>query len=588
MFDIKEELKKLPDSPGVYIMHDKDDNIIYVGKAINLKNRVSQYFRKNNNHSDKIKKMVSLVSWFEYIVVENELEALILENNLIKKNMPKYNTLLKDDKTYPYIKLTNEEYPRLTIVRDVKKDGANYYGPFANVKAVNEIIQLLNNTYKLRSCEYKKLPEKGCIYMQLGQCIGPCVNKNNEDYSERVKSVKTFFSGNYSEIIRENKELMKKASEEMEFEKAVKYRDIIKSIEYIFNKQRMTRANDEDIDVISINKIKDYEVVIILFVRDGKIVDRLHYFLDNTAENSLESFIYQYYSTTSFIPKKIVVNEELENSAILSYLSERRGNKVSIIFPKKGKDLNLLKLAEDNAKAVVNQNILKMKNPNEKNKKAIKELKDILKIEKLERIESYDISNTSGSLNVASLVVFDKGEFKKNDYRKFRLMTDGPNDYACMQEVIKRRFTDDKFKVMPDILLIDGGKGQVNAVLEVLNSLGVNITVCGMVKDDNHKTRGIYFNGKEYELKDSFNFVTRIQDETHRFAINYHRKLRSENMVKSILDDIPGVGPVKKKALYENIKNIDDIKEYSIEQLEGIDKIDFRTANNIYEHFHKK
>lgn len=586
MFDIKQELKKLPSSPGVYIMHNVDDDIIYIGKAINLKNRVSQYFRENNNHTEKIKKMVTLVSWFEYIVVENELEALVLENNLIKQNNPKFNTLLKDDKTYPYIKLTNEEYSKLVITRTISKDGANYYGPFANSKAANDMVSFLNELYQLRNCDYKNMPKKSCIYYQMNKCMGPCINdKIKEEYDKNVEGVKEFLSGKYNTIIKEYKTLMNEASNNLEFEKAAKYRDIIKNIDYIFSKQRMTRANDEDIDVITIHNIKDYLVVVLFFIRDGKIIERAHYFLDENCDNNLESFIYQYYQTTSFVPKKILMNQDIDNVSLSQFLSEKRGNNVSIVVPQKGDNMKLIKLSEDNAKAIVNQDILKNKNPEDKNKKAIQELKNILKVEKLDRIESYDISNTAGSLNVASLVVYDSGEFKKNDYRKFRLNTPGPDDYASMQEVIRRRFTDDKFKILPDALFIDGGKGQVNAVLEVLYELNMSMTVCGMVKDDNHRTRGLYFNGEEYTLKSSLNLVTRIQDETHRFAINYHKKLRSENMVKSILDDIPGVGPIKKKELYLYFKDINEIKTATVEELLKINKIDNKTALTIYNYF---
>ena len=586
MFDIKEEVKKLPNSSGVYIMHDKDDTIIYIGKAINLKNRVSSYFRKGANHSEKIKRMVSLVSWFEYIIVENELEALILENNLIKQNMPRFNTLLKDDKTYPYIKLTNEEYPRLVTARRPDKDGI-FYGPFASAKAVSDIINFLNETYNLRTCN--SLPKKSCIYYQMKKCLGPCVNKNiEEEYLKNIGAVKDFFSGHYGNLVKEYKQKMKAASDELDFEKAAKYRDLIQSIDYIFSKQRMTRANDEDLDVVGLYNYENRSVIIIFFVRDGKIVEREHYFLSEDSDNNIASFISQYYQDTSFIPKKILVNEEIEDNTLVEFLSNKRGNNVEIIVPKKGKNLNLIKLTEENAKAVINQNILKTKNSEDKNILAIKELKEILKVESLKRIESYDISNTNGAYPVASMVVCENNNFKKNDYRKFKLSTVGPDDYASMKEVIKRRFTDSNLKdIIPDTLFIDGGRGQVNAVLEALNELGIIITVCGMVKDDKHRTRGLYFNGEEYNLKKSLNFVTRIQDETHRFAIEYHKKLRSENMVKSILDDIEGIGPARKKALHLHFKNIDDIKSASIEELETVDKIDRKTAENIYNYFRK-
>lgn len=587
MFNIKEELKKLPESPGVYIMHNAEDEVIYVGKAINLKNRVSSYFRESTNHSDKIRRMVTLVAWFEYIVTENELEALVLENNLIKENKPKFNTLLKDDKTYPFIKITNEEFPILTVTRKIENDGAKYYGPFANISAVNNIIELLNNSYKIRNCSYKNLPSKSCIYYQMKKCMGPCIDKScKEEYEKSIKEIYEFFSGKYSDLIKKHKELMKEASADMRFEDAAFYRDTIKDIEYIFNKQRITRANDEDIDVISLVSKEENNVVVIIFIRDGKIIERDHFFL---TDDNLETFIYQYYESTSFIPKKIYINKNIENIKLLEdYLLQKQGRSVSILKPQKGKNLGLIKLAEDNCSAVINQSILKEKKKESKDVIAINELKEIIGITEINRIESYDISNTNGVYPVASLVVYEDGNLNKKGYRKFKLSTKGPDDVASMKEVIKRRFTDDKIDKYPDVLFIDGGLNQVHAVKEVLDSLFINIPIIGMVKDDKHRTRGIFFDEKEYSIKKAINFVTRIQDETHRFAIEYHRKLRSDNMLKSILDDIPGIGEVKKKALYEYYKDINKIKDASIEELSSIEKIDKKTAENIYNHFHNE
>jgi excinuclease ABC subunit C len=586
MFDIKEELKKLPSSSGVYIMHDEKDEIIYVGKAINLKNRVSSYFRENINHSDKIKRMVSLIAWFEYIITENELEALVLENNLIKKNKPKFNTLLKDDKTYPFIKITNEEFPIITTCRKIENDSAKYYGPFANVAAVNNVIEFINNTYNIRNCSYKNLPNKSCIYYQMKKCIGPCINKDcKKEYDEIIKEICKFFSGKYQELIKENKKLMENASDEMRFEDAIKYRDIIKNIEYIFNKQRITRANDEDIDVISILSKDNNNVVVILFVRDGKIIERDNFFL---TDDDLESFIYQYYENTSFIPNKIYINKEIENINLLEkYLLEKRGRKVLIQKPLKGKNLDLIKLAEDNCKVVINQNVLKEKKNETKDVVALNEIKEITGLKEIKRIESFDISNTNGAYQVASMVVYENGNLNKKAYRKFKLSTKGPNDIASIKEVIERRFTDNKLGDFPDILFIDGGLGQINATKEILESLKINIPIVGMVKDNKHKTRGIIFEEKEYSIKKSINFVTRIQDETHRFAIEYHRKLRSDNMIKSVLDEIPGVGEIKKKALYEHFKDIESIKNASLEELLNVKKIDKNTAKNIYDYFRK-
>lgn len=600
MFDIQEELKKLPGKPGVYLMHNNRDQIIYVGKAISLKNRVRQYFQGSRTRTAKIEKMVSNIAWFEYIVTDSELEALVLENNLIKEHSPKYNTMLKDDKTYPYIRITTEEeYPRIMKVRQVKRNKSKYFGPYTSGYAVNDTIELLRKIYKIRNCN-KKLPrdigkERPCLYYQIHQCDAPCENYiSTEDYRKNVDVVIAFLHGNYKDTIKDIEAKMKRASEELDFEEAAKYRDLINSIKHVTDKQKITYVDDEDRDVIAMAADGDEGVVALFYIRNGKLLGRDHFHMANISEESnnvvIENFVKQYYTGTPYIPKQIIIEEEFEDMGLIEeWLSTRRGNKVSIIVPQKGDKKNLLMLAKDNAKMVLEKDIEKLKREEARTKGAVDEIAQLLGIEKANRMEAFDISNTSGYQSVASMVVFENGKAKRNDYRKFKLRTvAGPDDYKSMEEVLTRRFTDERFNVYPDIIMMDGGKGQVNVALRVLEELKINIPVCGMVKDDNHRTRGLYYNNEEIMFprnNEAFALVTRIQDEAHRFAITYHKLLRGQAQVKSVLDDIEGIGPARRKALMKHFKDIKKIKNASIEELMEVEGITEKIAANINSFF---
>jgi len=604
LFDIEEELKKLPATPGVYIMHDSHDGILYVGKAINLHNRVRQYFRSGygHNNSPKIKKMVSQIAYFEYIITSSEMEALVLECNLIKEYRPKYNTMMTDDKGYPYIKVTiDEEYPRLFYSHTMKRDKAKYFGPYTNGKAIKDIIELLNKIYKLRTCN-RRLPkeigkDRPCLYYQIGQCTAPCNGYiSREAYGENVKKAMDFLNGEYSRTISELTGDMKDYAAKMEFEKAAEVRNLIESIRHIADKQKMNNVNGEDRDIIALASNNKDTVVSVFFIRDGKLLGREHHHMnvDNEEEPAhvLNAFIGQFYSGTPFIPKEIVVPAALEDQEVIeSYLSSKRGSGVKIFIPQKGDKLKLLKLAEDNARLVLEQDMERIKRQEKRTAGAAREIASILGIPKADRMEAYDISNISGTLSVASMVVFEQGMPKKNSYRKFRLRTvDGPDDYASMKEVLSRRFTDEKLDILPDVIMMDGGKGQVNVALMVLDSLGLDIPVCGMVKDDNHRTRALYYNNREVEFpkgSQSMLMVTALQDEAHRFAIEYHKQLRSKKQVKSVLDEIPGVGPVRRKALLKYFKDVDNIRAASVEELKKVSEIPESTARYIYDFFHK-
>lgn len=604
LFDIEEELKKLPATPGVYIMHDSHDGILYVGKAINLHNRVRQYFRSGygHNNSPKIKKMVSQIAYFEYIITSSEMEALVLECNLIKEYRPKYNTMMTDDKGYPYIKVTiDEEYPRLFYSHTMKRDKAKYFGPYTNGKAIKDIIELLNKIYKLRTCN-RRLPkeigkDRPCLYYQIGQCTAPCNGYiSREAYGENVKKAMDFLNGEYSRTISELTGDMKDYAAKMEFEKAAEVRNLIESIRHIADKQKMNNVNGEDRDIIALASNNKDTVVSVFFIRDGKLLGREHHHMnvDNEEEPAhvLNAFIGQFYSGTPFIPKEIVVPAALEDQEIIeSYLSSKRGSGVKIFIPQKGDKLKLLKLAEANARLVLEQDMERIKRQEKRTAGAAREIASILGIPKADRMEAYDISNISGTLSVASMVVFEQGMPKKNSYRKFRLRTvDGPDDYASMKEVLSRRFTDEKLDILPDVIMMDGGKGQVNVALMVLDSLGLDIPVCGMVKDDNHRTRALYYNNREVEFpkgSQSMLMVTALQDEAHRFAIEYHKQLRSKKQVKSVLDEIPGVGPVRRKALLKYFKDVDNIRAASVEELKKVSEIPESTARYIYDFFHK-
>jgi len=617
-FNIQEELKKLPDSPGVYIMHDANDTIIYVGKAIILKNRVRSYFRESANHSPKIAKMVSLVERFEYIVTDSELEALVLENNLIKEHKPKYNTMLKDDKTYPYIKVTvADTYPRILFSREMKKDKSKYFGPYTSAGAVKDTIELINKLYKLRTCN-RKLPkdagkERPCLNYHIHQCKAPCQSWiSPEEYRKQVEEALEFLNGNYGKILKELQQKMEKCSENLEFEEAASYRDLLESVRQVAQKQKITDSEGEDRDVIALAKDEQDAVVQVFFVRSGKLIGREHFYMTNVSEDSegqiLSSFVKQFYAGTPFVPKELLLQEEIEETEVISkWLSEKRGNKVWIRFPKKGTKEKLVDLAGRNAAMVLSQDKERIKREEGRTIGAVKEIATLLGIDRILRMEAFDISNISGFENVGSMVVYEKGKPKKSDYRKFKIKSvSGPDDYGCMKEVLTRRFVHGmeesrelkeknieeqfgSFTKFPDLLLMDGGKGQVNIALQVLDELKLDIPVCGMVKDDNHRTRGLYFNNQEIPIdkhSEGFKLITRIQDEAHRFAIEYHRSLRSKEQVHSVLDDIPGIGPSRRKILMKAFVNIGDIKEASVEELARIPGIPLNVAKDIYSFFH--
>lgn len=619
MFDIQEELKKLPNSPGVYIMHDEADTIIYVGKAINLHNRVRSYFRKNIGRGPQIDKMVTLIARFEYIVTDSELEALVLENNLIKEHNPKYNTLLKDDKTYPYIKVTlGEAYPRVLFSRSMKKDRSKYFGPYTSAAAVKDTIELINKLYQLRTCN-RNLPrdcgnDRACLNYHMKQCVAPCQgNVSEEAYQERVKQALDFLNGNYQSVLKDLEQKMKQASEDLEFEEAIRYRDLYNSVKQVALKQKITDSDGEDKDVIALASDENDAVVQVFFVRGGKLIGREHFYMKHVAQTPraqiLLDFVKQFYAGTPFIPRELMLQEEIEDVEILEkWLTMRKGARVYIRVPKIGAKEKLVELAAKNAALVLNQDKERIRREEGRTIGAAKEIAKLLGLSDVNRMEAYDISNISGFANVGSMVVYEKGKPKRSDYRKFRIKTvSGPDDYACMREVLTRRFTHgmeeqqelaDKeierefgsFTKFPDLIMMDGGKGQVNIALGVLEELHINIPVCGMVKDDNHRTRGLYFNNEEIPIdrdSEGFKLITRIQDEAHRFAIEYHRSLRSKSQVKSVLDEIPGVGPARRKALMKHFKSIDEIKNADVETLSQVPEIPQHIAEDIYAFFRK-
>ncbi|MBQ8230802.1 MAG: excinuclease ABC subunit UvrC [Lachnospiraceae bacterium] len=619
-FDFEEELKKLPNKPGVYIMRDAQDTILYVGKAINLHNRVRSYFRENIGRGPAIDKMVSLIARFEYIITDSELEALVLENNLIKEHSPKYNTLLKDDKTYPYIKVTvGEEYPRILFSRQMKKDKSKYFGPYTSAAAVKDTIELLNKLFQLRTCN-RSLPrdignERPCLNYHIKQCLAPCQGYvSKEEYRKQVAGALEFLNGNYNMILKDLEDKMKKAAENLDFEEAAGYRDLMNSVRQVSQKQKITDSDGEDKDVIAMYQDESEAVVQIFFVRDGKLIGREHYYMTHVSGNSkgqiLGDFVKQFYAGTPFIPRELMLQTEIEDMDLIEkWLTQRRGARAYIRVPKIGNKEKLVELAAQNAKLVLNQDREKLKREEGRTIGAVKEIATLLGIERADRMEAFDISNISGFANVGSMVVFEKGKPKRSDYRKFRIKTvSGPDDYACMKEVLTRRLThgmeeskelEEKeldqeygsFTKFPDLLLMDGGRGQVNIALEVLEELGINIPVCGMVKDDNHRTRGLYFNNVELPIdthSEGFKLITRIQDEAHRFAIEYHRSLRSKAQVKSVLDEIPGIGPARRKALMRHFASIEEIKNAEVEILMQVPEIPRQTAEEIYFFFHKK
>lgn len=602
-FDLKEELKKLPDSPGVYLMHDKNDEIIYVGKAIRLKRRVSSYFRHMNNRSPKIEKMISLIDYFEYIVTDSELEALVLENNLIKEHKPKYNTMLKDDKSYPFMKVTvQEDFPRVLFARQMKRDGAKYFGPYTSAAAVKDTIELIQKLYGIRTCN-KSLPKeiglgRPCLYHQMKQCAAPCQGYiSKEEYALRIDKLLGFLNGDYKKVLAELEQKMKEKAAELEFEEAAEYRDLIESVQHVTGSQRVVKTGGIDRDVIAMARKGLETVVSVFFVRDGKLLGREHFHVEHSEEDTgsqiITAFIKQYYEGTPFVPNELLTEFAVEEQALLEeWLGQRRGGRVHIITPQKGEKSKMIDLARENASVVLSRDLEKIKREEARTVGAANELAQMLGLPSADRLEAFDISNTSGYQSVASMVVFEKGRARKNAYRKFKLRSvSGPDDYKSMEEVLTRRFTDERFDVYPDILMMDGGRGQVNVALKVLDELHLNIPVCGMVKDDNHRTRGLYYNNKEISFprnSEVFGMITRLQDEAHRFAITYHKQLRGKEQVHSILDDIKGVGPARRKALMQHFKEIGRIKDAAVEELSSVEGVTPQVAEEIYRFFHEE
>lgn len=614
MFLIEEELKKLPGKPGVYIMHGEKDEIIYVGKAVSLKNRVRQYFQSSRNKGAKIEQMVTHITRFEYIVTDSELEALVLECNLIKEHRPKYNTMLKDDKTYPFIKVTvNEPYPRVLFSRTMKKDKAKYFGPYTSSTAVKDVIELVRKIYMVRSCN-RNLPrdcgkDRPCLYYHMKQCMAPCQgNVSEEAYKQNIGQVLHFLNGNFQETIDQLTEKMMAASEEMRFEDAAGYRDLINSIRRIGERQKITTYGEEDRDIIAVamdesEDLREQDAVVqVFFMRGGRLIGRDHFFLrvarGDTKAQVLSSFLKQFYAGTPFIPAEIMMQTEIEDGEIIEdWLTSRRKQRVHIRVPKKGTKEKLVELAKENAWMVLSKDRERIKREEGRTIGAVKEIEDWLGLKDIVRMEAYDISNISGFESVGSMVVYEKGKPKRSDYRKFKIKwVQGPNDYASMEEVLTRRFTHeskgeyDSFSILPDLILMDGGRGQVNIARKVLGELGIDIPVCGMVKDDNHRTRGVYFNNVEIPIDTSgegFHLVTRIQDEAHRFAIEYHRSLRSKEQVHSVLDDIPGIGETRRKALMRRFRSVENIRDASVEELSQTESMNVQSAEAVYQFFHR-
>ena len=624
-FNIEEELKKLPASPGVYIMHDRHDEIIYVGKAISLKNRVRQYFQESRSKTAKIEKMVSRIARFEYIITDSELEALVLECNLIKEHRPRYNTMLKDDKTYPYIKVTMDEaFPRVLFSRTMKKDKCRYFGPYTSAGAVKDTIDLIHKLWKLRTCT-RRLPqdigrERPCLNYHIKQCQAPCQGYiSQEEYGKAVAQTLDFLNGKYEPVLSMLEEKMMQASDALEFEKAIEYRELLSSVRAVAQKQKITNSDGEDKDVLALAKDEHDAVVQVFFVRDGKLIGREHFHVSaSTAGDDSQiigSFIKQFYAGTPFIPREVWVQQEFEEMGLVGqWLTKRRGQNVKFVIPKKGQKERLVELAAKNALLVLSQDKEKIKREELKTIGAMNQVGEWLGLSGVKRIEAFDISNISGFESVGSMVVYEDGRPRRNDYRKFKIKTvQGPNDYASMEEVLTRRFehglsereelmameTADgdpgnmerfgSFTRFPDLIMMDGGRGQVNVALKVLERLGLSIPVCGMVKDDNHRTRGLYYQNVEIPIdrySEGFKLITRIQDEAHRFAIEYHRSLRSQGQVRSVLDDIEGIGPARRKALMRRFKSLEAIRDASLEELSSTEGMNRRAAESVYGFFH--
>lgn len=619
MFDIPEELKKLPDSPGVYIMHDASDAIIYVGKAVSLRNRVRQYFQNSHNEGIKKDQMVKKIRRFEYIITDSELEALVLECNLIKEHRPKYNTMLRDDKTYPYIKVTlGEEFPRVLFCRQMKKDKSRYFGPYTSAGAVKDTIELIQKIYHIRTCS-RALPrdigkERPCLNYHIKQCFGPCQGYiGKEEYRKNIEAALEFLNGNYAPVMKELEQNMFAASERMEFEKAVEYRDLLNSVKQIAQKQKITQFDGEDKDIIALAHDERDAVVQVFFIRGGKLIGREHFYVqianEDTVREILTTFIKQFYAGTPFIPREIMLQTAVEDETVISeWLTKKRGQKVVLRVPQKGMKEKLVELAEKNAKLVLSQDRERLKREEGRTIGALKEIAGWLDMEKLNRVEAFDISNINGFETVGSMIVYEKGKPQRSDYRKFKLRTvSGPDDYKSMYEVLTRRFLHGleerrelkereleehygSFTKFPDLIMMDGGRGQVNIALQVLKELHLDIPVCGMVKDDNHRTRGLYYHNVEIPIdthSEGFKLITRIQDEAHRFAIEYHRSLRSKSQVHSVLDEIPGIGPTRRKALMRRFQSLEAIREASVEELAKTESMNERAAHKVYQFFHE-
>ena len=620
MFDIEQELKKLPDKPGVYIMHDAADEIIYVGKAVNLKNRVRQYFRPSHDEGPKKAKMVTQIRRFEYIITDSELEALVLECNLIKEHRPKYNTMLRDDKTYPYIKVTlGEDFPRVLFSRLIRKDKSKYFGPYTSAGAVKDTIELIQKMYQIRTCS-RNLPkdigkDRPCLNYHIKKCNAPCQGYiSKEEYRKSIDMVLSFLNGNYQPVLKDLETRMMQASDQMEFERAIEYRELLNSVKQIAQKQKITSFDGEDKDIIALANDERDAVVQVFFIRGGKLIGREHFYVRVAAEDSegqvLTTFVKQFYSGTPFLPKEIMLSAEIEDIPVIEeWLSAKRGARVYIRVPQKGMNEKLVELAKKNAELVLSQDRERIKREEGRTIGALKEIEKLLDMQGLNRIEAYDISNISGFQTVGSMIVYEKGKPCRSDYRKFRLKTiQGPDDYASMHEVLTRRFLhgieekkelqekqmDEEFGSFtrfPDLIMMDGGKGQVNIALSVLSELHLNIPVCGMVKDDNHRTRGLYYNNVEIPIErtsEGFKLITRIQDEAHRFAIEYHRSLRSKVQVHSVLDDIEGIGETRRKALMRRFQSVERIREASVEELKETESMNERAAEAVYAFLHKK
>lgn len=613
MFDIQEELKKLPGKPGVYLMHDSQDHIIYVGKAVSLKNRVRQYFQTSRNKGAKIEQMVSRIARFEYIVTDSEMEALVLECNLIKEHHPRYNTMLMDDKTYPFIKVTVDEvYPRVFLARKIEKDKAKYFGPYPSAGAVKDTIELIRKLYHIRSCN-RRLPrdtgkERPCLNYHIHQCEAPCQGYvSPETYRKSVDQVIRFLGGEYETVSKELRASMEEAAERLEFEKALEYRELLASVEQISQKQKMAYTAGEDRDLLAIAEEGQEAVVQVFFIRGGRLIGRDHFYMRTQGEKReeiLASFLKQFYGGTPYVPSEIMLPAVLPEEELLEqWLSRIKGQRVHLKVPQKGNKERLMELAAQNAQMVLRTDKDRLKREEEKTTGAVRELEGLLGLSGIVRMEAFDISNISGFSSVGSMVVYEQGKPKKNDYRKFKIKSvQGPDDYASMEEVLTRRFSrglqekenaSEKggFVRFPDLILMDGGKGQVHVAEQVLEKLKLTIPVCGMVKDDRHRTRGLYYREEEIPIagnSQAFHLITRIQDEAHRFAITFHRSLRGKEQIHSVLDDIPGIGPARRKALMRHFSSLEEIRQADIRELSQPAAMNEAAAVSVYEFFHPR